>query len=217
MPHSVLKNLSLDRLPSPPGRGPHTRWWPMILTGTALVSAVTALAAVAQAPARNVTVPVVTAPADAPVLAEPPQPPAPVAAASPVIAAAAQPGTELLKDDISSTSKPAPAAMAAPQKTYMWMEVTAYCSCPLCCGKGANGITASGKTVRYNRGKFVAADTRLLPFGTKLVIPGYNNDRPVEVIDRGRLIKGRKIDLFFPNHQAAQDFGVQRIKVEVVK
>lgn len=95
------------------------------------------------------------------------------------------------------------------------MEVTAYCACPKCCGPNAMGITASGKPVSHNHGRFVAADTRLLPFGTRLSIPGYHGGIEVEVIDRGGAIKGNKLDVFFPSHEQAKQWGRQRLLVTV--
>jgi 3D (Asp-Asp-Asp) domain-containing protein len=95
------------------------------------------------------------------------------------------------------------------------MQVTAYCACKKCCGRSARGLTASGRRVTYNGGAFVAADTDLLPFGTKLVIPGYQNGKPVEVIDRGGAIKGRHIDVFFPSHEQALQWGNQWLDVTV--
>ena len=97
------------------------------------------------------------------------------------------------------------------------MEVTAYCACKKCCGPNAQGITASGKLVSYNGGKFVAADTRLLPFGTKLQVPGYHNGETVEVIDRGGAIKGNKLDLYFDSHQTALEWGRQWVDVTILE
>src|SRR5687768_8021204 len=71
-----------------------------------------------------------------------------------------------------------------PKAHMVMMEVTAYCACKKCCGPKARGITASGKRVTHNDGKFVAADTTILPFNTKIIIPGYASNRPVEVLDR---------------------------------
>jgi 3D (Asp-Asp-Asp) domain-containing protein len=96
------------------------------------------------------------------------------------------------------------------------MEVTAYCPCPKCCGAGAIGLTASGKRITYNNGRFVAAD-KVLPFGTKLVIPGYNNGESVEVMDRGGAIKGNKLDVFFPTHDQAKAWGRRMIAVTIVR
>lgn len=133
---------------------------------------------------------------------------------------------ELLQDiddvvtaDLDAEATVAAATIAAeptgPRTTVMRMEVTAYCPCTKCCGPRAQGITASGKLVDHNGGKFVAADTRILPFGKKLSIPGYADNAPVEVIDRGGAIKGHKLDLYFPTHEAALVWGRQTLDVTV--
>ncbi|MBE3120165.1 MAG: 3D domain-containing protein [Candidatus Atribacteria bacterium] len=91
-------------------------------------------------------------------------------------------------------------------------RVTAYCSCKLCCGPRACGITASGKPVSANGGRFVAAD-RSIPFGTMLTIPGYGT---VPVLDRGGAIRGNRIDLYFPTHQTARRVGVKYLNVKEI-
>lgn len=126
------------------------------------------------------------------------------------------------------TKKPA-APLAAPLGTpravavatgktgerVLMMEVTAYCPCKICCGKRAKGLTASGQKVGYNRGAFVAADTDLLPFHTKVSIPGYKSGKPVPVMDRGGDIVGNRIDVFFPTHKEAMKWGRQMLAVKV--
>ena len=118
---------------------------------------------------------------------------------------------------------PAPAPVlsstsAKTQKSHtIRMQVTAYCPCKRCCGASAQGLTASGRTISYNGGQFVAADTRVLPFNTKLIIPGYASDKPVQVIDRGGAIKGNHIDLFFPTHDQARQWGVKWVQVTVLE
>jgi 3D (Asp-Asp-Asp) domain-containing protein len=109
-------------------------------------------------------------------------------------------------------------AVVSPGRTprTIEMEVTAYCACVRCCGPNAQGLTASGRDVSYNAGRFVAADTRLLPFGTKLSIPGYHDGIAVEVIDRGGAIKGRKLDVYFPSHEEARQWGRQTLQVTVL-
>jgi 3D (Asp-Asp-Asp) domain-containing protein len=114
---------------------------------------------------------------------------------------------ELLHDDV-----PTPAVT-----NVVWMEVTAYCPCTKCCGPNAHGMTASGKDVSYNGGVFVAADTDHYAFGSKFSIPGYHDGQSVEVIDRGSAIKGDHLDVFFPTHEQALQWGRQRLPVTIVQ
>lgn len=93
------------------------------------------------------------------------------------------------------------------------MRVTAYCPCPKCCGEYSDGITASGHKIQEGDA-FVAADKRY-PFGTEMIIPGYNDDQSVEVLDRGGAIKGDRIDVFFPTHEEALEWGVKNLDVKV--
>lgn len=133
--------------------------------------------------------------------------------AEPVLASDIQPANvELIHEDAPSAEEQ---IVAAPKSRVLWMEVTAYCSCRKCCGEDAQGLTASGKPVSYNKGRFVAADTSVLPFGTKLSIPGYYEGQQVEVIDRGGAIKGHKLDVYFSSHTAAKKWGRKMIPVIV--
>lgn len=119
---------------------------------------------------------------------------------------------------IHNIATPTPSvSIKLPHVRTITMQVTAYCPCKKCCGPNAQGITASGKDITYNDGRFVAADTRNLPFGTKLIIPGYHNTLPVEVIDRGGAIKGDKLDVFFPTHEEALQWGRQTVDVKVIE
>lgn len=95
------------------------------------------------------------------------------------------------------------------------MLVTAYSPDARSCGKWADGITASGYSVWTNGMKLVAADTSLLPFGTVVSIPGYNGGRPVPVLDRGGKIKGHRLDVLYPTHERALQWGARRITVTV--
>jgi len=93
------------------------------------------------------------------------------------------------------------------------MKVTAYCPCSKCCGSSADGITASNH--RIQAGDTFAAADRKYPFGTKMIIPGYDNGRLVEVLDRGGAITGNHIDVFFPTHEQARQWGVKYINVSI--
>ncbi len=93
------------------------------------------------------------------------------------------------------------------------MRVTAYCPCEKCCGQYADGITTSGHKIQPNE-TFVAADKRY-PFGTEMIVPGYNNNNPVKVLDRGGAIKDNRLDIFFPTHQEALNWGVKYLDVKI--
>ncbi len=95
------------------------------------------------------------------------------------------------------------------------MLTTAYSPDERSCGKWADGFTASGYSVWTNGMKLVAADTRILPFGTLVSIPGYNGGKPVPVLDRGGKIKGNRLDLLYPTHESALKWGAQRLTVDV--
>ncbi len=105
----------------------------------------------------------------------------------------------------------------APQQTGQWqtvrMRVTAYCACRRCCGKFADGITASGHKIR--RGDTFAAADKRYSFGTEMIVTGYNKSKPIKVLDRGGAIRGNKLDLFFPTHKKARKWGVKSIDVKV--
>ena len=93
------------------------------------------------------------------------------------------------------------------------MRVTAYCPCRRCCGRHANGITANNHRIRPGD-KFVAAD-KFYRFGTEMIVPGYNQNRVIEVKDRGRLIKGNRLDVFYRSHRTAKKWGVKYLDVLV--
>lgn len=88
-------------------------------------------------------------------------------------------------------------------------KITAYCSCPKCCGK-STGRTASGTTA--TAGRTVAAPANFA-FGTKLNIGGHI----YTVEDRGGAIKGNKIDIYVSSHSEALQWGVRYLPVNVVQ
>lgn len=97
----------------------------------------------------------------------------------------------------------------------MKMLVTAYSPDAQSCGNQADGITASGYSVWTNGMKLVAADTRVLPFGSLVSIPGYGDEQSeiVPVLDRGGKIKGQRLDVLFPTHEVAKKWGARHLEV----
>lgn len=101
-----------------------------------------------------------------------------------------------------------------PARTIM-MTVTAYSPDWRSCGDSADGITASTKSVWTNGMRMVAADTRVLPMGSLISVPGYASDEVVPVLDRGGAIKGKRLDVLYPTHEQARQWGVRKIPVVV--
>ena len=97
----------------------------------------------------------------------------------------------------------------------MRMKVTAYSPDHRSCGIHADGITASGYSVDVNGGRLVAADRRLFPFGALVSVPGYASGQVVPVLDRGGAIKGSRLDVLYPTHEIARQWGVQHVDVMV--
>lgn len=93
------------------------------------------------------------------------------------------------------------------------MRVTAYCPCRKCCGKFSDGRTACNHRIRPGD-TFVAAD-KIYPFGTEIVVPGYNDNKPVKVLDRGRVIRGYRLDVFFNSHYQAKKWGTRYLYVKM--
>jgi len=91
------------------------------------------------------------------------------------------------------------------------MRVTAYCPCSKCCGKYADGVTANGHKIMP--GDVFVAAPKNIPFGTEMVVEGYNSGKPVKVLDRGGAITAGRLDVFFPTHKAALEWGVQNAVV----
>lgn len=104
------------------------------------------------------------------------------------------------------------------------MKVTAYCLCEQCCGKwalrqaqGKPWPTSIGDDARVYDG--VAADPKLLPYRTRLKIPGIGIK---EVDDTGGGMRQSAkqgiyhIDARMSSHTEARKWGVQWLDVEVL-
>lgn len=106
---------------------------------------------------------------------------------------------------VEESAKPAPVKFKA----------SAYCACRTCCGK-SNGITASGTKAAYGT---VAVDPKVIPLGTKLYIEASDGSfiyGECVAADTGGAIKGNRVDLFFPSHSEALNFGRRTVDVYIL-
>jgi len=119
-----------------------------------------------------------------------------------------------VNDDIQDASP-------TPEKRTILMKVTAYCLCRKCCGKWAlipreKRKTAAGDNPFIFDG--VAAAPKLLPYRTKLRIPGVG----VKEVDDtgGAMRKSAKggvyhVDIRMESHKQALEWGVKWLNVEL--
>jgi 3D (Asp-Asp-Asp) domain-containing protein len=93
----------------------------------------------------------------------------------------------------------------------MNMSASAYDPGPGSCGKWATGRTACGLRAGYG---VVATDPRVIPMGTRLYIENYGY---AVAGDKGRAIKGMRIDLGYDTRAEALRFGRRKVTVHVLK
>lgn len=102
---------------------------------------------------------------------------------------------------------------SVPVVKVLFMEVSAYSPTIQECD-GDPLTTASGKRV-YVGG--IAADWDVLPRGSIVIVPNYNNGNPCTIIDQGGAIQGNRLDVFFWHEQEAVNWGRRRnVEVQVL-
>lgn len=120
----------------------------------------------------------------------------------------------VIKDKLPGEDKPAEeSAELTIGEPFGEFKLTAYCPCSVCCGK-SDGITATGTLAE--EGRTIAVDPRVIPYGSSVTIyfaDGTSHTYTAE--DCGGAIKEHRIDVFFDDHQAAREFGVQTAYVYV--
>jgi len=82
---------------------------------------------------------------------------------------------------------------------------TAYC---------LRGKTSAG--IRVNPGS-VAADLTVLPIGSVIRLHAGEYSGIYTVLDTGPKIRGRRLDIWLPSYEEAAQFGVRKVKVEIIR
>ena len=79
---------------------------------------------------------------------------------------------------------------------------------------GCSGVTATGVDLNANpNAKVIAVDPSVIPLGSKVYVEGYGY---ATAADTGGAIKGNKIDVFIPSHDAALEWGRKQVNVQVL-
>ena len=88
--------------------------------------------------------------------------------------------------------------------------ITAYCPCAECCGRWADGLTASGLPAGPG---IVAVDPDVIPLGSTVIIDGQK----YLAADTGSGEEGLHIDIFLASHEETVAHGVRTAEVWVAK
>lgn len=100
----------------------------------------------------------------------------------------------------------------APENYKQVVDMTATAYAP---GSEDNGkwgdLTYMGGTVKKG---VVAVDPKVIPMGSRVWVEGYGE---AVAEDQGSAIKGNRIDLAFNTRPEALDYGIQKVKVYVLK
>ena len=115
-----------------------------------------------------------------------------------------------VKESIEKLEKDAVTGDLTPNTTYEELDmvymgeytITHYCPESCCCGKWANGYTATG--TKATEGRTIAVDPDIIPYGTTVII----DDHEYIAEDCGGAIKGNRIDVYVDSHSEAIQRGV---------
>lgn len=91
------------------------------------------------------------------------------------------------------------------EDTRLDFRATAYCE---------SGRTRSGVHVTPG---VVAADPRVLPLGSVIHVDVPRYRGVYQVMDTGRLVKGKIIDIYIPDYDLATKFGRRKVKVTILR
>ena len=87
--------------------------------------------------------------------------------------------------------------------------ITAYCPCAECCGRWADGLTATGFPALPG---VVAVDPDVIPLGSTVIIDGQK----YLAADTGSGVTGNHIDICLASHEETVVYGVRTAEVWVI-
>lgn len=93
---------------------------------------------------------------------------------------------------------------------------TAYCSCSVCCGQYADGITSTGTLARSSH--TIAVDPSVIPYGSHVAVYYEDGEYSTYVAeDCGSAIQGNHIDVFYDTHEEAQLHGKRMAQIYLLE
>lgn len=151
------------------------------------------------------------------------EPPREACAPGPALAVTAQSPVHTPAPEPSPGGQITPAP--PPEKVQIMQgefTVTAYCSCEKCCGYWATvrPVDENGEPIVYTasgteaeEGRTIAADPEVFEYGTEVWLDGPWGVQAFVVEDILGGASGRHIDIYFDNHEAARQWGLQTREV----
>ena len=106
---------------------------------------------------------------------------------------------------LPSVEGPESTELLTPCSEPVEFEATAYCD---------SGITKSG--VQTSPG-VAAADPSVLPLGSLIFLENSSYRGVFRILDTGRLVKGKIVDIYMTRYDDAVNFGRQPVKVMVLR
>ena len=119
-----------------------------------------------------------------------------------------KPAVEMVHTLPEETREDKPTEISEEKQILENCRITFYCPCVRCCGKWADGVTASG--VPAMAGVTVAVDPAVIPLGSRVYIEGK------EYLAQDTGVSGAAVDVFMADHQAALEKGTFRTSVAFV-
>jgi 3D (Asp-Asp-Asp) domain-containing protein len=84
-------------------------------------------------------------------------------------------------------------------------QATAYC---------VTGVTKSGDWTDLG---IVAADPSVIPLGSMIYLESPVMSGVYHVMDTGRLIKGKIIDIYIPSYELCREFGRRNVRIRILR
>jgi 3D (Asp-Asp-Asp) domain-containing protein len=107
-----------------------------------------------------------------------------------------------IREKVSKIAEKAPDPKAGALENF---QAAAYC---------VTGITRGG--VQAAPG-IVAADLNVIPLGSMIYVDSPSMGGIYQVLDAGKLVKGKVIDIFIPSYERCKEFGRRMVKVKVLR
>ena len=118
-------------------------------------------------------------------------------------------GAALLQAEADRQARAEQAAAYEAIGVYQYIgecTITAYCPCEECCGRWADGVTATGLPAGPG---VVAVDPQVIPLGSTVIIDGQR------YLAAATGVMGKHGDVCLPDHEATVEAGVRKQEVWV--